>query len=78
MKLENHSQVHTKVGTMKFEQSKEGPHCHQFGEEFITWTQNNQETQPLGTVEDNVIGCVGMNAWKKTDCGIRRKKTDCV
>ena len=48
-------QVHTKVGTMKFKESEEELHCHQFSEEFIKWMHDETETQPLGTVEDNVI-----------------------
>ena len=34
---------------------KEHLHCHCFSDEFVTWMCSNQETQPLGTVEDNVI-----------------------
>ena len=48
-------QMHAEVGTMKFQQSEEGLCCHEFSPEFITGPQN-EETQPLGTVEENAAG----------------------
>ena len=48
-------QVHTEVEIMKFKRNKEGLHCHQFSPEFIV-SIKKQGTQPLGTVEENIIG----------------------